>query len=149
MYSYIESSSPGLILNKKDLIQLKNENPLSGAAAEKELIKIGIQFHFSSIGNFGCDFMLKDLCRIIYLSTPNLGDMLLTPAQIKVLNGSSSFHTRGLAPKLATMWHFPMPDEPGKVAVPYKIDSRFSTEQQEKIFGGMQEIEQNSCIRWV
>merc|ERR1719507_281573 len=66
-----------------------------------------------------------------------------------MLNGSSSFHTRGLAPKLATMWHFPMPDEPGKVAVPYKIDSRFSTEQQDKIFGGMQEIEHHSCIRFV
>ena len=59
MYSYIESSSPDLILNKKDLIRLKNENPLSGVAAEKELVKIGIQFHLSSIGNFGCDFMLK------------------------------------------------------------------------------------------
>ena len=149
MYSYIESSSPDLILNKKDLIRLKNENPLSGVAAEKELIKIGIQFDSSSIANLVCDFMLKDLCRIIYLSTPNLGDMLLTPAQVKMLNGSSSFHTRALAPKLATMWHFPMPDEPGKVAVPYKIDSRFSTEQQDKIFGGMQEIEHHSCIRWV
>ena len=147
MYSYIESSSPALILNKKDLIRLKNEKTLSGVAAEKESIKIGIQFYPSSIANIRCDLILNHLCRIIYLSKLNLGDMLLTPAQVKMLNGSSSFHTRGLAPKLATMWHLPLPDEPGKVAVPYKIDSRFSTEQQDKIFGGMQEIEQNSCIR--
>ena len=145
MYSYIESSSPGLVLNKKDLIRLKNEKTLSGVAAEKESIKIGIQFYSSSIANIRCDLILNHLCRIYFKL--NLGDMLLTPAQVKMLNGSSSFHTRGLAPKLATMWHLPLPDEPGKVAVPYKIDSRFSTEQQDKIFGGMQEIERNSCIR--
>ena len=80
----------------------------------------------------------------------NQGDMLLTPSQVKLMNASGSFKTRGIASKLAELWTLPATgDDGGKIGIPYKIDSRFSPEQQGKILEGMADIEENTCIRYI
>ena len=86
----------------------------------------------------------------LHILHSNQGDMLLTPSQVKLLNATGSLKTRGIASKLAKLWTLPAPgDDGGKIGIPYKIDSRFSPEQQGKILEGLADIEENTCIRYV
>ena len=73
--------------------------------------------------------------------------MLLTLEQYEILKGTSEHQKRGIAPTYANLWDIPVNGEVGKVGVPYKMDPRFSEQQKQKILTGMQEIEDETCIR--
>ena len=74
--------------------------------------------------------------------------MILTQEQYNMLTGSDEYHTRGISPIWARRWDFPVDGQPGKIGVPYMIDSNFTDAQKEKILKGMEEIEKRSCIRY-
>ena len=75
--------------------------------------------------------------------------MLLTLEQYEILKGTSEHQKRGIAPMYAKLWDIRIfvNGGVGKVGVPYKMDPRFSDQQKQKILTGMQEIEDETCIR--
>ena len=73
--------------------------------------------------------------------------MVITKDQYDMLiSGNQNVASRGISLVAAQKWNIEVPNEPGKVGVPYIIDRVFFG-REKVIRTAMGEIEANSCIR--